>query len=634
MSTFYPQLLSSESLSQQWQRYIEYKPVLQNIEEIIQEQSNQFKSVVERSSEDQIQAIQSSTQAMCESVESGFDMMSEHFSDLKINLTEINSELAKIAALLHWGFARIVEQQRITNMLLGNIAILLKIPEVQKERQYYLEQGIKFMKNSFFDNDFYDDALNNLLKAESIETSDYFTLHKIGVVYLYSTKHKNLGSAETYFKKAAKYAVVETNSGAAVTQNFLSGDMNEYMPLQVPAIPAIKIQAAESYHLAAVSCFLQNKFDEAATLAGQAYSLAPAMLDAGLTQVQALCAANRTREGVIILKTLIEKDRFITLRVLPDSNLMRKTEVKNLLEDCRMEAFDEANTLYLECQDNIIEDSVAETEMREIEKLIHKKTFLHGKKAIDLLRLPKERIFSDAYPENNKSVYKSNRNFIEFREIVTQLNSTLNPYYADIYYSDEQSLLENQVESISQIEFSLDIFSQSSQWVLIPRFECSTANREKEKTFKWMTSCEITPKTMNSPLIDFVKQEREYFSILPKLKGDLIDKTSQIVREMTKLVDLSRAKQKQSMRQFEVQRSISQVLSIAIFLGTLIFGFYYASGHKFPAVALFVGGVLLIFRVVSLIGEGGNILTRDLIQNKIFMAAFGICVGILAHWII
>ena len=61
----------------------------------------------------------------------------------------------------------VIEQQRMTNMLLHNIAEILKIPESEKERQHTIAMAIKFFVNASSDPSMYDDALEEFLKAES-----------------------------------------------------------------------------------------------------------------------------------------------------------------------------------------------------------------------------------------------------------------------------------------------------------------------------------------------------------------------------------------------------------------------------------------------------------------------------------
>lgn len=113
------------------------------------------------------------------------------------------------------------EQQKISNLLLENIAELLRVPDIEKERNHCIELGLKFFVNAQNDADLYSDSLEELLKAESLMKQDYFVLHRIGLIYLHSIKHINPKVALDYFLRAAKYASIESDPKAARLVNIL-----------------------------------------------------------------------------------------------------------------------------------------------------------------------------------------------------------------------------------------------------------------------------------------------------------------------------------------------------------------------------------------------------------------------------
>lgn len=113
------------------------------------------------------------------------------------------------------------EQQKISNLLLENIAELLRVPDIEKERNHCIELGLKFFVNAQNDADLYSDSLEELLKAESLMKQDYFVLHRIGLIYLHSIKHINPKVALDYFLRAAKYASIESDPKASRLVNVL-----------------------------------------------------------------------------------------------------------------------------------------------------------------------------------------------------------------------------------------------------------------------------------------------------------------------------------------------------------------------------------------------------------------------------
>jgi hypothetical protein len=138
---------------------------------------------------------------------------------LSSQMDDINSSLG----FLNRNLDIQIEQQKLTNLLLQNIAVLLRVPNSEKERQHSIELGIKFFVNAKKDSDLYTDALEELLKAEALMKQDYFVLHRIGCIYLYVEKHINPEKALDYFIKAAKYASAESDSSTLKLINVLLG---------------------------------------------------------------------------------------------------------------------------------------------------------------------------------------------------------------------------------------------------------------------------------------------------------------------------------------------------------------------------------------------------------------------------
>jgi uncharacterized protein (TIGR02145 family) len=140
----------------------------------------------------------------------GMDLLQNKLSDIssELNFLNRNNEI-------------LIEQQKLSNLLLQNISELLRVPDSEKERQHAIELGIKFFVNAKKDADLYDDALKYLLKAEEIYEEDYFVLHRLGLIYLHVIKHIDIQKAHDYFERAAKYASVESDPEAIRSANAL-----------------------------------------------------------------------------------------------------------------------------------------------------------------------------------------------------------------------------------------------------------------------------------------------------------------------------------------------------------------------------------------------------------------------------
>lgn len=166
---------------------------------------------INQASKVQVEAINKLGQAMGQ----GMNVLSKQMSEINQNLQFLNRNMDLQ-----------IEQQKLTNLLLENIAELLRVPDVEKQRQHCIELGIKFLVKAQQDPDLYDDALEELLKAEALMRQDYFVLHRIGLIYLSTQKHINPEKALDYFIRAAKYASVETDE--EILEYFNSLSINYY----------------------------------------------------------------------------------------------------------------------------------------------------------------------------------------------------------------------------------------------------------------------------------------------------------------------------------------------------------------------------------------------------------------------
>ena len=149
----------------------------------------------------------------------GLNILSNQMSQINENLVFLNKNIDIQ-----------IEQQKLSNLLLQNIVDLLRLPDSEKERRHSIELGIKFFIKAQNDEDLYADALEELLKAESLMKQDYFVLHRIGCIYLYVEKFIDPEKALDYFLKAAKYAIVDDNVNTYMLYSALVGNQIELNP--------------------------------------------------------------------------------------------------------------------------------------------------------------------------------------------------------------------------------------------------------------------------------------------------------------------------------------------------------------------------------------------------------------------
>lgn len=494
MATFYYNPSSDEDRVSQWQQYIQTNAYFEDISTSISQQTDTIKGVLRRASREQVAAIERSTSAICGTLESGFELLSDNLQEISYGIGQAKNEINRMASMLDWKLSLLIEQQKITNILSGNIANLLRIPDIQKERQYHIEQGMKFLKNAISNSEYYEDALNNLSKAIEIEPTDYFVLHRIGLIYMYSPKYFDISAAEEYFKKAAKYAFAEVNAGANTTTTYLRGDLNRNLSEQAPTVDELEVQAAESLMFVARCCYIKGKLAEAAEYAGKGFNIAPELTEVGFTQAKALAANNEGMQAALILEKVINTDRFYSLKAITDPDLCLIPEVELLLQKLQKEAYDQATTLLQECRQQIISDSNATKYLAEIERLIHKNTYLDSKKAIDLFGTTVDWKFCEPFTNEEQENYL--RVIIEF---ITKLAAL--PYNK----KDKDAAANHK----SVIDSFVEYINQATQWVFP---FCQTVL--EYSNYSQLTD-KINTKQGNYTVDKFIEAEKAYHDYLP-----------------------------------------------------------------------------------------------------------------------
>jgi tetratricopeptide (TPR) repeat protein len=225
-------------------------------------------------SDQQIKAIHATGQKICGAFYEGMSGLQSQLSNVEGQLEQVSGQLYQISGQLQGVNQRlslILDEVRTSNILQQNIAELLRIPDSQKQRQHHVELGLKFLKNALRDADLYQDALQELLAAEKLMASDYFVLHRIGLIYLYSPELGDIEKALDYFTRAAKYAAIESDPGASRLSNILGKKANTRFDQQPdPSAGDVSALAAESYHHASTALYALGRFEDAAKMAEKA----------------------------------------------------------------------------------------------------------------------------------------------------------------------------------------------------------------------------------------------------------------------------------------------------------------------------------------------------------------------------
>jgi tetratricopeptide (TPR) repeat protein len=255
-----------------------------------------------------------------EAIGLGMNVISNQLSNLRVELGFINENLQLS-----------VEQQKLSNLLLQNIAELLRVPDSEKERQHSIELGIKFFVNAGKDADLYQDALEQFNKAESLMKQDYFVLHRIGCIYLYVEKYLDPEKALDYFLRAAKYASVESDPKAIRLVNALGGSVDSVNSAVHNDIDKIKLLAADSYEKAAFTAYVLGKFEDAEKYQSKAFQLSDTPENAFLLSKYQVRIQN-IESAIKNLDKAIDEMPELALGVFKEIDLMNEPGVLELVE--------------------------------------------------------------------------------------------------------------------------------------------------------------------------------------------------------------------------------------------------------------------------------------------------------------
>jgi len=234
------------------------------IEAINQASTDQIRAV-NKASKEQIEAISQASKEQLEAINQLGREIGRGMNVLSNHMVDINNELH----FLNRNVDIQIEQQKLGNLLLQNIAELLRVPDSEKERQHSIELGVKFFVNAAKDSDLYADALEELLKAESLMKQDYFVLHRIGCIYLHAEKYINPEKALEYFLRAAKYASVESDAHAVRLANVLTNNFNT-VNSALSDSAKIGLLVSDSYEKASFSAYVLGQFANAVTYQSKA----------------------------------------------------------------------------------------------------------------------------------------------------------------------------------------------------------------------------------------------------------------------------------------------------------------------------------------------------------------------------
>lgn len=288
-----------------------------------------------------------------QSLSSGVNAVETSIKDVGDRLT---CELRQVLSSVQSGLELIADQQRANNLNLEKITELLKVPDFQKERLYYIERGFKHYCSAIRDPDFYADALDNFLQAELREKSDYRVLYRIGLIYLYGPE-KDSTKALDYFQRAGKYA----RADAEIDQLSISVLTDRYLGLEVPLQNSDAFASIAYFH---ASCAAKESgdIDTMVLCARKAMNLNQNDPLMKFNLIRSLLYANGDDvESCLILKCLLEEVPLYALVIAGDPLFISNNNVANIFDELIRE-----NLIRLDTEIKEVKEKIGENEFATI----------------------------------------------------------------------------------------------------------------------------------------------------------------------------------------------------------------------------------------------------------------------------
>lgn len=289
--------------------------------------------------------IDTASSHIASSLDNGFTMLNRSMLGIGDEIAKTNSELHSFHETVDKGIGAICNNQRATNMQLGGIADSLhvmkrlfgtqfsmletqlttttallndlldeiRIPETQRERRYHIEQGTKFLSMGIkYDSIFYcEDAIDEFEKALQIDRKDFYSWYYLGFMYLRVPELVDLDKAKEALWQFVHYVLAESER---VEGGSLLGRKDEaYMMLA--EIQYLKMDSADAIGYLAMC---SNMYAEKVSFAKAKY-------------LSATKEASNMSKASEILKSLIEKNPYLSLQILEDADLMNNSAVFNML---------------------------------------------------------------------------------------------------------------------------------------------------------------------------------------------------------------------------------------------------------------------------------------------------------------
>ena len=296
-------------------------------------------------------------------------------------LQNIHQSIGALTKSIGQGFSLLQVRLDATNALLQGVLNELRIPETQRERRYYIEEGSKYLAMALSENDryYYEDAIAEFEKAIKLEPKDYYSWFALGFIYLRSIYHIDIQKSIESLNRFVHYARAE-----AIQRNNQS----------------LKFKLDEAYLLMAKAKYLLKNPMEAIQLTERCVSNKEKALFMKVKYLSFIGDKFSKQRAADELEALLRQNPFLSLQVLEDADIINNeyvelklvqlkneviTEAKTKLDKIKYEAYKLATKGYWKLVDYL--------NSNKIETLISKKSYIEAYEALYLL----EKLYDDDF---------------------------------------------------------------------------------------------------------------------------------------------------------------------------------------------------------------------------------------------
>jgi tetratricopeptide (TPR) repeat protein len=254
-------------------------------------------------------------------IENGFDTIGSQINELSDVI--INS-FNKIGSLIDNRLLELIRSIDVSNQKLDLIILAGKVPDFQKERIYYIEQGFKYLKNSVIDRKRMSDCIEYFEKAIQLEKRDYLINYQLGSIYLYYNEYFDIKKAIYHLELAADYADDEV-------YEFSSKSLN---PFQGTSFININKLTYDSYYNLAFCHYLNKDLKQAEESINSALKFIPknlSDLEIKYFLSEILILQNKDEKAVNILGEIFNKNHLYIIYTASNPNLSLNKNVINLI---------------------------------------------------------------------------------------------------------------------------------------------------------------------------------------------------------------------------------------------------------------------------------------------------------------